>query len=291
MNRSDKVESLDHQDICKYRNLCFEGTIRSNPFYSVHVFPFRTTNKSSKPQGRSFISQRLGLFLQSLICYSALNRCSINTGINCLRRLDQVEGAWSSEWDRLDPNSGSSTHWLWWFRASQFSLLWIEVGFTNFFFYAILGTNEISLRITQISLAFSLPANFITSVSYTPLSKCFQKSLRDSHTKLLLLDTALLHGHWGSPRCPTAPLGASLASVYTGHLSHIVNLPGLVSPSCLLSLLPLNLWSQQIPPLLPQGAIPDNRTQGLKVAWWSVVMYPLGQYSESSSKHGAFVCQ
>lgn len=126
---------------------------------------------------------------------------------------------------------------------------------------------------------FFSTCKFYNLNSYTPLSKCFQKSLRDSHTKLLLLDTPLLHGHWGSPLCPTAPLGASLASIYTGHLSHIVNLPGLVSPLCLLSLLPLNLWSQQIPPLLPQGAIPDNCAQGLKVAWWSVVMYPLGQYS------------
>lgn len=133
MNCSDKVKSQDHQHICKYRNPGLEGTNGSNPFYSLHLFPLRTTNKSSIPQGRSFVSQWLGLFSQSLICNLALNRCSINTGIDCLRRLDQVERTWSSEWDKLDLSSGSSIHWLWWFRASRPSLLRIAVGFTNFF--------------------------------------------------------------------------------------------------------------------------------------------------------------
>lgn len=106
--------------------------------------------------------------------------------------------------------------------------------------------------------------------------KVFPEILKDLHTKLLLLDTALLCGHHHSLLCPTALLGASPASVYTGHLSNIVNLP---SPLCLLSLLPLHLWSQQKHLRLSQGASPDDCAHRRKVAWWSVGKDSPGQHS------------
>lgn len=127
------------------------------------------------------------------------------------------------------------------------------------FFSAILGTREFSLiRIMPVLLAH-FPHMLVSKPQY-PVH--FSPGV----SSLLLLCTTLLHGHCSSPLCPTTPPGSSLASIYSGFLSN-TNTPH-ESKTLVLTLpaatRPLALAATSAAPL---GAIPNNCTQGLKVAW------------------------
>lgn len=82
------------------------------------------------------------------------------------------------------------------------------------------------------------------------------------------MGTAALH-------CVLLLPGVSVLLLSTLKISHIVNLPGLVSHSspCYDSISGPSRNSAA-----PPRCLPSNWAQGLEVAWWSVVMYPPGQY-------------